>query len=153
MRRCSVRARLKEAGIPIPFYQAVDFRPRFRRNYGERSKSLATMGVLDALLIPAQCQEQIGASKRSADRYLFPKFQLMTVDLANWLQPAVGSNASVTPEEVDLILRSIMIDESRTSFTSRKRTVWRKRSAQRKVSAVYQSKYIGVEARRRYWKK
>lgn len=85
------RARLKEAGIPfIPFYQAVDFRPEVPEELrGKIEEALATMGVLDALLIPAQCQEQIGASEKgAADRYLFPKFQLMTVDLANWLQPA-----------------------------------------------------------------
>ena len=151
------RARLKEAGIPfIPFYQAVDFRPEVPEELrGKIEEALATMGVLDALLIPAQCQEQIGASEKgAADRYLFPKFQLMTVDLANWLQPAVGGNASVTPEEVDLILRSIMIEESPDLlYLTEEGRFGAGGVLKGKVSAVYQSKYIGVEARRRYREK
>ena len=89
--------------------------------------------------------------KGTADRYLFPKFQLMTADLANWLQPAVNGNAPVSPEEVDLILRSIMIEETEALlYLTEEGRFGVGGVLKGEVSAVYQSKYIGVEARRRY---
>ena len=148
------RARLKEAGVPfIPFYQAVDYRPEVSEELrGKIEEALANMGVLDALLIPAQYRERLGASEKgTADRYLFPKFQLMTADLANWLQPAVNGNAPVSPEEVDLILRSIMIEETEALlYLTEEGRFGVGGVLKGEVSAVYQSKYIGVEARRRY---
>ena len=148
------RARLKEAGIPfIPFYQAVEFRPEIPEELrGKIEEALATMGVLDALIVPAKYQGKLGRSPQgAAEQYLFPKLQLMTADLANWLQPAVGSNSPVSAEEVDLVIRSIMIEENPDQlYLTEEGRFGVGGVLKGEVSAVYQSRYIGVEARRRY---
>lgn len=148
------RARLREAGIPfIPFYQAVDFRPEVPAALRDKiEEALATMGVLDALLIPAEYRERIRVSEEgAADCYLFPKLQLMTANLANWLQPAVAGNAPVMPEEVDLILRSIMIEENTDLlYLTEEGRFGAGGVLKGEISATGQSKYIGTEARRRY---
>lgn len=68
------RKRLEKLGIPFyPFYQAVDFDGRLS---GEDAacleEALLQMGILDALIIPAEYRAQVlKADKGNCDRYLF----------------------------------------------------------------------------------
>src|SRR5690554_831269 len=148
------RARLREAGVPfIPFYQAVDFKEETPEELrGKIEESLETLGVVDALIVPTAYQRKIGLSEQgAADQYLFPKFQLMTTDLSHWLKPAVSGNSPVSPEEVDLIIRSIMIEESEDLLYLTEHGRFGAGGVLKgEVSAVYKSKYIGTESRRRY---
>ena len=145
------RARLREAGIPfISFYQAVDCPEVPAALRDKIEEALATMGCW-MLLIPAEYRSGSGFEEGAADCYLFPKLQLMTANLANWLQPAVAGNAPVMPEEVDLILRSIMIEENTDLlYLTEEGRFGAGGVLKGEISATGQSKYIGTEARRRY---
>lgn len=68
------RERLRRMGIPFyPFYQAVDFDAGLDGAQAARlEEALAQMGILDALIIPAEYRSRVLELDRgSCDRYLF----------------------------------------------------------------------------------
>ena len=80
------RERLTAHGIPfLPFYQAVDFKENLPEDLrGRIEEALDAMGVLDSIIVPEEYQDRIWEmDPESADRYLFPKFQLLSMDLSS----------------------------------------------------------------------
>ena len=68
------RERLKKLGIPFyPFYQFVDFDPNLDvETCANIEEALDQMGILDALIVPAEYKEQVfSADVGMCDRYLF----------------------------------------------------------------------------------
>ena len=75
----------------------------------------------------------------------------MTADLSAWLRPAVRGDSPVSPAEVDLIIRSIMSEESEDLlYLTADGRFGAGGVLKGEVSALYQSKYLGAESRRRY---
>lgn len=72
------RERLQKMGIPFyPFYQAVDFDGGVSvERAAALEEALLQMGLLDALIIPAEYREQVLKTDRgNCDRYLFSDLQ------------------------------------------------------------------------------
>jgi uncharacterized protein (TIGR02680 family) len=148
------RKRLSAQGIPfIPFYQAVDFKEEVPEELrGKIEEALESMSVLDALIIPEVYQDKLWEmDAQSADSYLFPKSQLSSIDLSSWLEPVAGIEGAISPEIVNMVIRSVITDDSDALFYLNEEGRYGIGGVlQGQVSAEYTSKFIGMEFRRRY---
>ena len=148
------RERLAAQGVPfIPFYQAAEFKEEVPEKLrGKIEEALDSMGVLDALIIPERYQEKLWEmDAESADRYLFPKFQLLSADLSSWLKPAARLEAAITTEVVDTVIRSIITEDSEALlFLNPEGRYGVGGVIQGQVSALSTSKFVGIDSRRRY---
>ncbi|MCL4515644.1 MAG: TIGR02680 family protein [Firmicutes bacterium] len=148
------RERLTREGIPyLPFYQAVDFREDLPEELrGRIEEALGELGLLDALIVPEESRSRLfRMDPGMADRYLFPRFQLLTVDLSRWLRPVAPADGRITAEVIDSTVRSLWIEDSddRVYLTSTGE-YGLGGLLKGKVSGACRPKFIGAEARRRY---
>ncbi|TCP29990.1 uncharacterized protein (TIGR02680 family) [Scopulibacillus darangshiensis] len=101
------RRKLEESGQAfLPFYAAVEFQDHVTQEQRERiESSLTHMGLLDALIADKSTVPE-------HDRIFRPNPQMMAHTLADYLRPDLSPNASVSLENVDRVLRSILIDDA-----------------------------------------
>lgn len=148
------RERLAREGIPfIPFYQAVDFKEEVPEELrGRIEEALESLGILDALIVPEEFKDRLWEmDPEAADSYLFPRFQLMTVDLSCWLRPVTPPGSIISEETVDSVLRSIIAEEdSDLIYLTEGGRFGVGGVLKGQVSAAYQGRFIGSESRRRY---
>ncbi len=147
----AARAGLDAAGIPyLPFFAAVEFREGITEEMRERIEAAITqMGLLDALIVP----ERFLARVDRYDRVLEPAPQFFAHTLADFLVPAPAENSAVTVQDIDNVLRSVLIDDTgEHQARALVREDGRYRMALLKGHAPRQDRsiYIGRETRRRY---
>lgn len=104
------REELAARKIPhLPFYAAVEFRDHVSQIQRNRLEAAITqMGLLDALIVP---EKYIGQVKRY-DRVIKPAPQMFGYSLADLLYPTPVEGSGVTAEDIDNVLRSILIDDT-----------------------------------------
>lgn len=147
------RKRLREEGIPnIPFYKAVDFIEGLSEdNKGRIEEALLDMGMLDALIIPKAYREKVMEKDREgADKYIFPEPKFLVHELSEFLKSEATTVDGISKEEVEAVLKSILIDESKDSTYINEKGDYSIGLIKGKVSKSYIPKYIGIAARKRY---
>jgi uncharacterized protein (TIGR02680 family) len=131
------RQNLQAVDIPfVPFYAAAEFSDHVPQETRERLESaLKEMGILDALILPKGFlpktaeQKQVLQSTPVHDRVLKPDPQILAHTLADYLYPTPVEGSQVMADDIDNILRTILVDsqiesqiegrtEGRTSLTS-----------------------------------
>ncbi|GAB6152780.1 hypothetical protein JCM17380_15300 [Desulfosporosinus burensis] len=149
---------LKDAKVPfVSFYSAVEFHDHVPQVTRERLESaLKEMGILDALIVREHVAvktsgpEQTWPNVPLHDRILKPAPEILAHTLADYLYPTPVEGSNVQSEDIDNILRTILVEEdqldSNTSlFTNGSYRIGAiKGHAPQAESALY----IGKEARR-----
>ncbi|WP_088189270.1 TIGR02680 family protein [Desulfosporosinus sp. FKA] len=114
------RQTLQAAGIPfVPFYESVEFSDHVPPETRERLESaLNEMGILDALILPAGFtpqtaeQKQVWQSTPVHDRVLKSDPQILAHTLADYLYPTPVEGSQVKADDIDSILRTILVEGS-----------------------------------------
>lgn len=143
------RSELEASGIPfLPFYQAVEFQDWVSDEVRARIEAAITqMGLLDALIVPANRD----ALRIKNDRIIRSQPQLLVTTLADYLYPTPVDGVKISAEEIDEVLRSILIDEHSEGTTSLREDGGYQIGLMIGVAPPEsQSLYIGREARRRF---
>lgn len=144
------RKELAAKNIPyLPFYQAVEFKEHVTFEQRERIESaISQMGILDALIVPEKHFKNITQS----DKVLKPNPQFFKHTLAELLYPTPVEGGGVTAEEIDNVLRSILLEGSGENLAVIKEDgTYQIALLQGHAPQEDASRYIGQEARRRYW--
>ncbi|MCF6094034.1 TIGR02680 family protein [Microaerobacter geothermalis] len=143
------RNKLQQEGVPfVPFFVAVEFHEWVTQEQRERIESaIYHMGLLDSLIVPEPYLDQV----LDCDRILQPNPQLFAHTLADYLLPTSVEGVEVSLEDIDNVLRSILIDESGENVTSiREDGTYQIGLIRGHAPKEDQSIYIGKEARRKY---
>ncbi len=147
------RTALEEAGIPhVPFYKAVDFNKDITEDVrGRIEEALADMGILDALIIPEKYLDRLPSMpENAADKYIVPNPQYLSQELSQLLKPVVVEEAGVTFQDIDNALKSIMLDKYDSSTYVDNDGNYCVGILAGSTTRQYQTKYLGIEARKRY---
>ncbi len=143
------RTHLDKNSVPyMPFFAAVEFQAWVTQEQRERLEAAVTqMGLLDALIVPQAHIKNVG----QYDRVIKPEPQFLASTLADYLYPTPVEGSGVTGEDIDNVLRSVLIDnteqgpaglrEDGTYYISLLRG-----QAPREASSIY----IGKESRKQY---
>ncbi len=147
------RAVLKEKGIPhVPFYMAVDFCEGVpAQERGRLEEALQDMGVLDALIVPSQyTSELFSDSTGAADRYLIAEPQFMAHTLSELLKPVAGNESGISVEEIDNVLKTIMLDPNIGNTYVDENGHYRIGLIEGNASGLATPRFIGAEARKQF---
>ncbi|QAA33568.1 TIGR02680 family protein [Clostridium manihotivorum] len=147
------REKLTEEGIPyIPFYKAIDFLQDIsEETKGKIEEALLDMGILDALIVPEGFRAKVMAKDREgADKYLFSEPKFLVHELSELLKSEAITVSGLKREEVEDVLKTILIDESKDSTYINENGDYSIGLLKGRVSKSYIPKYIGVAARKKY---
>lgn len=105
----AARKDLVQKKIPhIPFYRAVEFMDHLSEAEKERLEAaIGQMGLLDALIIPEKYLTEVGEN----DKVIIPQPKFMTHTLADYLHPAQLEKVDISPNDIDKVLSSIVLEE------------------------------------------
>jgi uncharacterized protein (TIGR02680 family) len=151
------RQSLKSAGVPcLPFYAGVEFQQGVEPVVRERLEAaLSQAGILDALVVP---EKYLLENKNviQHDRVLHPQPQFMAHTLADYLYATPVPESEITAADIDIILRSILVDDLNEGRIIYENTVVSLEGAYHTgllvghAPATEASIYIGRESRRLY---
>lgn len=147
------RARLDREGIPyIPLYKAIDFRDNVLESVrGKIEEALIDMGLLDSLIVPSIYKDKLmDMEEDMGERYIFPCPQLFKHELSSLLEPVIPESGSISSEDIDNVLKSIMLDNQDGLSYLNENGEYSIGIIKGKTTSKYIPKFIGVEARRRY---
>lgn len=147
------RKRLESEGIPfIPLYKAVDFKNDIPESIkGHIEEALLDMGLLDALIIPAKYWEKaMGIDSKISDKYLFASPNILANSLSEYLKVEKIDVNGITFEDVDNVLRSILIDKNSSSTYISENGEYGIGILKGMADSLYVPKYIGTLARKRF---
>lgn len=142
------RINLTAAKIPhVPFYAAVEFHPHVSQEQRDRVEAAITqMGLLDALIVPEKHTSQVGEH----DRVIKPDPHFFTHTLSDFLYPTPVEGIAVTGEDIDNVLRSIVVDSTVGETAMVREDGSYQLSILKGHAPGAKSVYIGQESRRRY---
>lgn len=142
------RGKLAAATIPhVPFYAAVEFHPHVPQEQRDRIEAAIThMGLLDALIVPEKYTHQVG----DHDRVIKPTPHFFGHTLADFLYPTPIEGIAVTGEDIDNVLRSIMLDHTAEGTAMLREDGSYQLSILAGHAPGAKSVYIGQESRRSY---
>lgn len=105
----AARAALDREKVPyLPFFAAAEFNREVPAHVRERIESvLAQIGLLDALVVPQRSRKRVYRH----DRVIRPAPCYFVPTLADYLYPTPVEGVAVEAADIDLVLRSILIDE------------------------------------------
>lgn len=147
------RQRLGKAGIPyIPLYKAIDFRDEVKGDIrGRIEEALMDMGLLNALIVPEKYKDMLMDMDVSmGDKYIFPNPRFYVYELSSFLKPAAPENSDITAEEIDNVLKSIMLDKNDGLTYLNESGEYSIGIINGKTTSCYTPKYIGIEARKKF---
>ena len=131
----------------LPFYAAVEFREQVTAEQRARLESAITqMGLLDALIVPEKFLYQV----HQYDRVIKPSPQIFAYTLADMLVPTPVAGSGINAEEIDNVLRSILIDDTGQGTAVVREDGSYQLSLIKGHAPEAASIYIGQESRRRY---
>lgn len=107
---CRNRQRLKEKGIPHQaFYQAVDFADGLPRDQAARlEEALQQMGILDALIVPAEYRERVlELDGETCDKYIFSDLSYVSQNLTDLLDVDNGEDDILYYQQITRILGGV----------------------------------------------
>lgn len=142
------RDKLAATKIPhVPFYAAVEFHPHVPQEQRDRIEAAITqMGLLDALIVPEKYTHQVGQH----DRVVKTSPHFFGHTLADFLYPTPIEGIAVTGEDIDNVLRSIMIDHTVEGTAMVREDGSYQLSILTGHAPGAKSIYIGQESRRSY---
>lgn len=146
------RLMLKEKGIPyLQFYKTVDFGGRLEEEQASYlEEALLSMGLLDALIVPAEYREEIRALDPGMnDRYIFSDVSHVSENLLEYLDVDNGEDDILKYQSVANILSSIGMGENGTTWVD-SRGNYRIGVLEGTSTREYRACYIGVKARERF---
>ena len=147
------RKRLERENIPyIPFYKAIDFRDEVQDKVrGRIEEALMDMGLLNALIVPEKYKELLmGMGDDMGEKYIFPNPKFYAYDLSTLLKPVAPEGGSISVEEIDDVLKSIMLDKQEGLAYLNESGEYAMGILNGKTTSCYTPKFIGVEARKRH---
>ncbi|WP_176447921.1 TIGR02680 family protein [Lentibacillus sp. CBA3610] len=140
------RRRLAESGNSfLPFYEAVAFQKHVPDDVRQNIESaLIDTGTLDALIADDVMSVE-------HDRILEPDPHMMAHTLADYLEPDLDEDASISRMKVDDVLRSILVDDETHDNTAiNSDGTYRIGLISGHALPVEQVRFIGRNARKRY---
>jgi uncharacterized protein (TIGR02680 family) len=149
----AARQKLNREGIPfVPLYKAVDFRddvPELIR--GRIEEALMDMGLLNALIVPEKYREALPSMEEDmGDRFIVPNPQFYAYELSSLLKPVEPEDGSVSAEEIDDVLKSIMLDKQDGLAYLNESGEYSIGILNGKTTSRYVPRFIGTEARKRH---
>jgi uncharacterized protein (TIGR02680 family) len=147
------REMLIKEGIPfIPLYKAIDFSESISDEVkGRIEEALLDMGLLDALILPEAYRNKVMLlDSEGADKYLFSAPKFLMHELSELLKVDSIDVKGISSEDIDNILKSILIDESNESTYINEKGDYSIGILKGKVTKDYIPKFIGTAARKRY---
>lgn len=147
------RKRLEKEGIPfIPLYRAVDFNGDISlKMKGRIEEALLDIGILDALIVPSKYKNRIlEMDENMADKYLFPSPKFLTHNLSELLHAEKVESFGISIDDVDNVLKSILLDDDGDSTYVNEKGEYGIGILKGRAARVYEPKFIGVMARKRY---
>lgn len=151
---------LREKGIPyLEFYKLVDFDRRLEEEKAARlEEALWRMGILDALIIPAEYREQVLSGETGVcDKYLFTDAAQVRENLMELLDIENGENDILLYQNVSRILSAIEHCGLGKSSYGAGRGSWIDEKGnygmgvlEGTTTGTYTARYIGASSRERY---
>lgn len=154
------RARLNALGISyLELYRCVEFADISAAQASRLEEALLHMGLLDALIVPAEERERIlTLEPASADRYIFSDLPSVRQNLLEWLEIDNKENDILFYQKVSKVLSSIEV--SSASNESSCGNTWIDDSGHYRLgvlegtsSGAYEARFIGTAARERFRQK
>lgn len=152
------RQLLKERNIPYKqFYKTIDFNRSLEPEKASRlEEALLSMGILDALIIPAQYRSRVLAlDKGVCDRYIFSDVSTVQNNLMSLLEVDNPDQDILHYQSVSAVLKGIGYTEG-----GEDKSTWvdeegnfRLGILEGTVSKEYEARYIGVRARENFRKR
>lgn len=151
------RMLLKEKGIPfLQFYKVVDFGTQMNAEQAAHlEEALLSMGILDALIVPAEYRKQVrNLDPGACDRYIFSDVAHVKRNLTEILDVDDGENDILKYQSVANILSAIgaQTDEGEESGGT-----WIDAAGNYRIGVLegtvtqnYSARYIGVRAREKF---
>lgn len=165
------RQLLAEKGIPCQqFYKVVDFGEHLEERQASRlEEALLSMGILDALIVPAEYRETVLSMEQGGcDRYIFSDVSRVKQNLLELLDVDNGENDILKYQSVSHILSSIGVygggrpekgcgDQSGKEAAGDGGSTWVSAAGNYRIGVLegtvtgeYQACYIGARARERF---
>lgn len=152
------RQLLKEKGIPfLQFYKTIDFGAQMSEEHAARvEETLLSMGILDALIVPAEYREQIRKLDPGVcDHYIFSDVAHVKQNLLEFLDVDNGENDILKYQSVANILSAIGIhtddeNEGNGSTWVDIEGNYRIGVLEGTITRDYTAHYIGVRAREKF---
>ena len=145
------RKKLVELGIPhLPLYKALDFVGGIdEKVQAAIEEALVDMGILDALILPANQREKLLAMPElSGDHYLFPEPQFMVHSINQYLK-VDEAPVGISKEEIANVLNSILIDHTHHTHMDEKGN-YRLGILWGRATGNVTARFIGASARKKY---
>lgn len=168
------RRRLAEAGIPfLPFYKTVDFESSLSQEQMSRlEEALLEMGILDALIIPAEYRKQVLSMDGGVcDKYIFSDAEHIKNNLLQVLDVDNGEGDILFYQKIAGVLstvgwteRGCELDAEQQENTGEKQIPYEHHTwiheqgnyrlgiLEGTITGTYEAKYIGTQARERFRK-
>ncbi|MDE6518464.1 MAG: TIGR02680 family protein, partial [Acetatifactor sp.] len=165
------RRLLEERGIPYQqFYKVIDFGEHMEDELASRlEEALLSMGILDALIVPAEYRETVLALDEGVcDRYIFSDVTRVKQNLREFLDVDNGENDILKYQSVSHILSSIGVygknmpgndrgAQNGNTAAGAGGSTWIDEAGNYRIGVLegtvtgeYRACYIGVRARERY---
>lgn len=152
------RELLQEKGIPfLQFYKAIDFGERLSEEQSAYvEEALYTMGILDALIVPAQYREKVREMDPGVcDRYIFSDVAHVKQNMLDVLDVDNEDGDILKYQSVANILSAIGAQTDVSSETGNSTWVdamgnYRIGVLEGTITHDYTAKYIGVRARQKF---
>lgn len=152
------RQLLSERGIPYQqFYKVIDFGEHMEEQQASRlEEALLSMGILDALIVPAEYRENVLALDEGVcDRYIFSDVTHVKQNLLEFLDVDNGENDILKYQSVSHILSSIGVYGKES--TGDRGSTWINEAGNYRIGVLegtvtgeYRACYIGARARERF---
>ena len=145
---------LVEQKIPhYSLYQVVDFVETVSKKQRDQlEEALYRMGVLDAVIVPSNYQEQVVAMREGmCDQYLFADASYVKDSIERLLEISAETEDIIFYTELSRLLSGFGIT-SEASTWIQEDGVYRLGILRGTITGDYKSKYIGVRARQEYRK-
>jgi len=149
---------LEEKGIPfLEFYKTIDFSAQMsEKQAADVEEALLAMGILDALIVPAEYREQVKALDLGVcDKYIFSDVAHVKQNLQQLFDVDNGENDILRYQNVANILSSIGVEEDGTREEKGSTSVdtkgnYRIGVLEGTITHAHTPRYIGVRARERF---
>lgn len=152
------RRMLKEKGIPfLQFYKTIDFGAQMSEEQAAWvEEALFSMGILDALIVPAEYREQIRTLDPGVcDRYIFSDVAHVKQNLLELLDVDNGENDILKYQSVANILSAIGVQTDGGAEANG--STWVDAAGNYRIGVLegtitrnYAARYIGVRAREKF---
>ncbi|HAN09323.1 MAG TPA: TIGR02680 family protein [Clostridiales bacterium] len=148
------RDRLTSLGVPhIPLYKAIDYKGDIEEKYkGIIEEAFVDMGIINALIVEPKYKAVVLAMDTDmADKYIFAEPNFFKLELSQYLKIEGMMADDINKEYVDNVIKSFMAHDGDQSVPYiNEQGEYRLGVVTGKVSGIYDAKYIGIAARKRY---